>query len=68
MLWLAVKNAGDITVVEKSTYGEKYNQSYVSNSADAILTDYSDDIDFEFRYDGWGSITIYTWTDSGRLY
>ena len=67
-LWLAVKNAGDITVVEKSTYGEKYNQSYVSNSADAILTDYSDDIDFEFRYDGWGSITIYTWTDSGRLY
>ena len=67
-LWLAVKNAGDITVVEKSTYGEKYNQSYVSNSADAILTDYSDDIDFEFRYDGWGSITIYTWTDSERLY
>ena len=67
-IWLAIKNSSDITVVEKSTYGSKYNQSYVSNSADAIVTDYSAGTDFEFRYDGWGSITIYTWTDGGMLY
>ena len=67
-LWLAVKNAGDITVVEKSTYGENYNQSYVGNSADAIVTDYSADTDFAFRYDGWGSVTIYTWVDNNTLY
>ena len=67
-LWLAVKNAGDITVVEKSTYGENYTQSYVGNSADAIVTDYSADTDFAFRYDGWGSVTIYTWVDNNTLY
>ena len=67
-IWLAIKNSDDFTIVEKSTYGEDYNQSYVSNSADAIVTDYSAGTDFEFRYDGWGSITIYTWTDNGMLY
>lgn len=67
-LWLAVKDMDDIAVVEKSTYGEKYNQHYVSSSADAILTDYSSGRDFCFRYTGPASLTLYTWVEDGRLY
>ena len=57
-VWLAVKGMADIAIVEKSTYGSRYNQDYVSSSADAILIDYSAGTDFSFRYTGAGSITI----------
>lgn len=67
VIWLAVKDMDDISIVEKSTYGEKYNQSYVSNSSDAIVTDYSADTDFSFRYTGSGSITLYTYVQDGWL-
>ena len=67
-LWLAIKDDGSFAVLEKSTYGRKYNQHYVSNSADAILTDYSAGRDFSFRYTGPGSVTIYTYTDDDWLY
>ena len=66
-LWLAVKDSGDFAIVEKSTYGDKYNQDYVSSSADAILTDYESGRDFSFRYLGPGSVTIYTTVTDGRL-
>ena len=68
VLWLAVKDMDDISIVEKSTYGSKYNQSYVDSSSDAILTDYSAGRDFSFRYTGDGSITIYTYVTDGWLY
>ncbi len=67
-VWLAIKNSGDFTIIDKTTYGSRYNQSYVSSSADAIVTDYSAGTDFVWRYNGSGSITIYTWTDSNYLY
>ncbi len=67
-LWLAIKDSPDFAVVEKSTYGKKYNQDYVSSSADAILTDYESGRDFSFRYTGTGSVTIYTHVTDGRLY
>jgi len=67
VLWLAIKNSGDFSVIEKSTYGKKYNQSYVSSSADAILTDYKSGRDFSFRYTGAGSVTIYTRLDGETL-
>ena len=57
-VWLAVKDMSDVAIVEKSTYGSRYNQSYVSSAADAILTDYNAGTDFSFRYTGTGSITI----------
>lgn len=57
-LWLAAKDADDITVTKVSTYGKKYNQSYVSDPDDAILTDYNANIDFCFRYDGNARLTI----------
>ena len=68
VIWLAVKNLDDISIVEKSTYGDRYNQAYVSSSADAILTDYAAERDFSFRYNGTGSLTIYTYVQSGTLY
>ena len=66
-LWLAVKDMDAIAIVEKSTYGKRYNQHYVSSSSDAILTDYSSGRDFSFRYTGGGSITIYTSLDGSTL-
>ena len=68
VLWLAVKDLDDISIVEKSTYGSRYNQDYVASSADAILTDYSAGRDFSFRYNGEDTLTIYTYVQSGTLY
>lgn len=67
-LWLAIKDEPDFSVVEKSTYGDKYNQHYVSHSSDAILTDYNSGRDFSFRYTGSGSVTLYAYVSDGRLY
>lgn len=60
VIWLAVKQMDSISIVEKSTYGKRYNQEYVKHSADAILTDYKSGKDFSFRYKGSGRIVIYT--------
>ena len=68
VVWLAVKDVSDISIVEKSTYGKNYNQDYVASSSDAILTDYKAGTDFSFRYNGSGSITLYTYVDGNMLY
>ncbi len=67
-LWLAVKHMDNIEIIEKSTYGSRYNQRYVADSADAIITDYSSGRDFRFRYVGRTRLTIYAYVDNGRLY
>ena len=67
-LWLAIEDLDDIEVVEKSTYGSRYNQRYVSDPADAILTDYASGRDFRFRYTGNTRLTIYAYVEDGRLY
>lgn len=67
VIWLAVKNLGNIAIVEKSTYGSRYNQSYVSSSNDAILTDYNDGTDFSFRNVGLSPITISTYVSGDML-
>lgn len=67
VIWLAVKDRKDISIIEKSTYGKRYNQDYVESSADAIVTDYSAGTDFSFRYNGSGSITIYTYVEGDEL-
>jgi vancomycin resistance protein YoaR len=59
-LWLAVKDMDDVTVTDKSTYGDKYNQSYVDDPDDAILTDYTAGTDFSFRNDSDSEMTINT--------
>ena len=67
LIWLAVKNMDDVAILEKSTYGQRYNQHYVDSSADAIVTDYKAGTDFSFRYTGSGSITLYTYVDGDSL-
>ena len=67
-LWLAVKNLDCVAVVEKSTYGSRYNQSYVSSSNDAILTDYSADTDFSFRNIGSEPLTIAVYVSGDELH
>ena len=66
-VWLAVKELPDVSIIEKSTYGVRYNQTYVESSSDAILTDYNAGTDFSFRYTGTGSLTIYTTLDGTTL-
>ena len=66
-VWLAIQDMPDVVVVEKSTYGERYNQNYVSSAADAILTDYGAGTDFSFRYTGAGSIVIQTYVSGDTL-
>ena len=67
-LWLAVKQMDDVAVIEKSTYGKRYNQDYVDSSADAIVTDYKGKKDFSFRYKGEGGVTLRTYVSGDRLY
>lgn len=67
VIWLAVKQMGDVSIIEKSTYGSRYNQDYVESSADAIVTDYKSKKNFSFRYNGPGTITIYTTIANGIL-
>lgn len=57
-LWLAVKDMFSVTVIEMSTYGDAYNQTYVDSADDAVLVDYQNDTDFRFRYDGDGTLAI----------
>lgn len=49
VVWLAIEDLDDISIVEKSTYGKRYSQKYVDSSADAILTDYNAGTDFSFK-------------------
>ena len=67
VVWLAVKNLDEIAILQKSTYGSRYNQDYVASSNDAILTDYAEGTDFSFRYTGEGSITISTYVSGDML-
>ena len=67
ILWLAVKDVDDIIVTEKSTYGNRYNQSYVYSSSDAIVTDYKAGTDFAFKYIGSGQLGVYVYIENGNL-
>ena len=67
-IWLAIKNLDGVAIVEKSTYGGRYNQSYVASSNDAILTDYTGGTDFSFRNTGAAPLTISTYVQNNVLY
>ena len=67
-IWLSVKNLDGVAIVAKSTYGGRYNQSYVENSNDAILTDYATGTDFSFRNTGFEPLTISTYVQNDILY
>ena len=66
-LYLAVKDLDCVSVAEKTTYGSRYNQNYVSGPQDAVLVDYAAGVDFSFSYDGNGYLAIYIWLENGEL-
>ncbi len=69
VLYLSLKDLNCIQFTEKTTYGSKYNQSYVSSASDAIVTDYKAGTDFAFRYTGYKTLLInmYINSDNTRL-
>ncbi len=67
VIWLAVKNLDCVAIVEKSTYGSRYNQDYVESSNDAILTDYKAGTDFSFRNTGNEPLTLAVYLTESTL-
>ncbi len=57
-LYLAVKEADFLTVTQKRTYGKNFNQDYVADPDDAIVTDYNAGTDFAFRNDTGAAVEI----------
>ena len=66
-IWLAIKDLDNVTIEEMSTYGSRYNQSYVDDPDDAIVTDYAAGTDFAFTYNGYGELSIYTQVSGDTL-
>lgn len=50
-IYLAALQTTGVTFDEVSTYGDRYDGSYVDSGDDAIITDYSNDVDFSFWND-----------------
>lgn len=63
-VYLAAKQMSSIVIDAVRTYGENYKGNYVTNSADAIVTDYSANVDFSFTYYGAGTLYI-TFVEDG---
>jgi len=66
-VYLAVKNMNSVAVTKKSTYGSKFTEWYVDDVDDAIVTDYTDKVDFAFRYNGYGKLVIYTYVSGNDV-
>ncbi|MBR3928393.1 MAG: VanW family protein [Clostridia bacterium] len=68
-IYLAAKDLNSIYFLEKKTYDHRFNQSYVDDREDAIVTDYNNGHDFRFRYVGYGTLMINTYVsaDGTRL-
>lgn len=67
VIWLAIRNCEDTAIVEKATYGSRYNQNYVQSSNDAILVDYKSGRDFSFRNTGSEPLTLCTYIQGNEL-
>lgn len=63
-VYMATKNLSNIKMTSVRTYGNTYNQSYVENKEDAIVTDYNNNTDFSFVYRGYGTLTILTYVNT----
>ncbi|MEG2261806.1 MAG: VanW family protein [Clostridia bacterium] len=66
-IYMAVKKLGGIEFTEKQVYGRDFVQSYVSSGDDAIVTAWSNQMDFRFiNYNA--GFTISMWRDGERMY
>lgn len=64
VIYLATKNLSNIKITSLSTYGSNYNQNYVQNENDAVVTDYNNNTDFCFVYRGYGTLTLMTYVNT----
>ena len=67
-IYLALKQVDSIVTDPVRTYGDRFTGTYVDDSADAVLTDYTAGIDFAFSYYGSGTATISLYEMDGQLY
>lgn len=65
-LYVALKELDGIDYIEKKTYGNKYEGSYVDSGDDAIVTDYGAGTDFSFE-NNYGDFTISIWLSGEEL-
>lgn len=63
-IYLAIKDLNCIKVTTLRTYGDDYNQRYVTDPEDAVVTDYNGNVDFCFRYNGYGTLTVVMYLNS----
>ena len=66
-VYLAVRDMGNVQIIEKQAYGNKFTGDYVEDGEDAVLVDYGGNIDFSFAYLGDEQLTIYIYIEEGRL-
>ncbi len=67
-VYLAVKELKNcVEMGSVRTYGKNFVDGYVSDSQDAIVTDYNADIDFSFTYTGYGQLRIELYEEDSRL-
>ena len=67
-IYLATKWMDSITFDKIRTYGDRFTGGYVSDSADAIVTDYNAGTDLAFTYYGSQQLYISMYEMDGRLY
>jgi len=67
-LYLAVRDLANVRMTEKHTYGDNYNQAYVTFPEDAIMVDYNSQSDFRFAYYGSGVLTLVMYETNGILF
>lgn len=66
-VYMAVRDIETVEVEELQAYGSSYAGSYVERGEDAVLVDYSGDIDFSFSYLGDGEMSVYVYMDGEEL-
>lgn len=66
-VYLAVKELDCVAVDPVRTYGEHFSDGYVSDPADAVVTDYNSGYDLSFTYWGYGTLEIYLYEDGESL-
>ena len=67
-VYLAVKQLDSITVDPIRTYGDRFTGGYVSDPADAIVTDYNAGTDLSFTYYGANTLLISLYEENGALW
>ena len=67
-IYLSIKKLNRVEIIEKHTYGTNYQGKYVTDNDDAIMTDYSANYDFRFRYTGGSTLRISLYISDNILY